>query len=148
MTEFQKRKIAYLFFGTPFFLICVICLTFKVPLFSSLYLLAGFFLPVVYITPGMREKISQKKHALSFIKILYIIKDSSEKLLPLKGEAREIIARHIPSLLMINVIYTLTSKGLLPLWFIGVLLFEAVFKLYSFKVAQRDGLETREENSL
>lgn len=148
MTEFQLRKKTYLFFGAPLLALIIGCSVFNVALFSSIFFIAGFLLPVIYITPGLEEKISSKKYALSFVKILFIIKNSSEKLLPLKDPAKEVIARHIPSLLMVNVIYTLTTKGLLPFWFLGVLLFEGIYRLYILSVGKRADAEIPQENSL
>lgn len=148
MTELQKRKIYYLYFGAPFLLSVILSLFFSTPLFTTLFFLIGFFLPCVYGTPGLREKVFTKKYALSFVKILFIIKESSEKLLPLKNPTKEMIARHVPGILMVNVIYTLTNQGFLPIWFLAALVFEALLYLYFLKVGKSDVAEIPQENSL
>lgn len=148
MTELQKRKIYYLFFGAPFLLSVILAIVISTPLFTTLFFLIGFFLPCVYGTPGLREKVFTKKYAVSFVKILFIIKESSEKLLPLKNPSKEMIARHVPGILMVNVIYTLTSQGFLPIWFLSAVIFEVVLYFYFLKVGKSDVVETPQENLL
>lgn len=125
----------FYFYLAPF-LVLILCAgpVLGLSFFSFLYLGLGYLIPAALETPKLREKVGQKKYRFSFMRLLYTVRESSERLLPLKPDVQKKIGRHIPSLLFVNVIYALNPVGNLAIWFVGVLGFELSFWIYQRKV--------------
>jgi hypothetical protein len=134
----MELKKFYLYLAPFFILILSAGPVLGLSFFSFLYLILAYLIPAALETPKLREKIFQKKYSLSFLRLLFMIRESSQRLLPLKEDPQKIIGRHIPSLLFVNVIYALSPSGSLAIWFVGVFSFELCFWIYSINTFNAD----------
>lgn len=136
LDQVTKRvlKQYYLFLGPGFFILLGLGLILKVQPFSLLFALLAYLTPCALEAPGLREKSMSKRYKISFMRILYFVRESSQKLLPLKDEALLTVGRHIPSLLLVNTMYVLNPTGNLATWFVGLLLFEVSYFLFKKSV--------------
>lgn len=135
----MELKKFYFCFAPFLFLILIVGPVWGLSFFSFFYLGLAYLIPAALETPKLREKTLRKKYRFSFMRLLFTVRESSERLLPLKPEVQRKIGRHIPSLLFVNVIHALNPVGNLAVWFVGVMGFELSFWLYQKNFLNKAG---------